>query len=148
MRLVSVLRPEQMPQAAQELLGAAEAGHLEVARALLNAGVDKNWRDDWRNATALFYASSQGHLEIVRLLLDAGANPRLEEHSGYIPLGNYFFCLYKNQEGIKHIIFYEGSKGSTGGQTALMCAASQGHVEISRLLLGAGAETNLCGTLP
>ena len=58
---------------ANPLIVAAQRGHFEVARLLLEAGADKNaaMAD---GATALMLAALDGHLEVVRLLLEAGAD--------------------------------------------------------------------------
>ena len=53
------------------LMLAAEKGHLEVARLLLEAGADKNCcHDDGRNV--LMLAADAGRLEVLHLLLEAG----------------------------------------------------------------------------
>jgi bla regulator protein blaR1 len=54
------------------LTGAAEKGHLDAVRLLLDRGADPNlWP---RLKTPLIYAAEAGHVEIVSLLLDRGAN--------------------------------------------------------------------------
>jgi len=54
------------------LMYAAEYGHPEIIRLLLNAGADMKPRDR-DNETALIIAQRRGRDEIVRLLREAGA---------------------------------------------------------------------------
>ena len=58
---------------ATALILAAQSGHVEVVRLLLEAGADKDVADD-DGATALMEAAYRGHVEVVRLLLEAGAD--------------------------------------------------------------------------
>ena len=53
---------------------AAESGHLEVVRLLLQAGANKDSTNRRTGATALMVAANSGQLEVVRLLLDARAD--------------------------------------------------------------------------
>ena len=120
------LQPDQMVEAADELVDfAAETGHVQAARALLQAGADTNSFNSLC-MTALTRASYKGHIEIVRVLLEADADMNLR------PRGWCLFCM---------ACVFEGS-------TALMLACSAGHVEIARLLLEARADYTLqdsCG---
>ena len=60
---------------------ASQAGHLGVARLLLESGADKDSvRNDGRSA--LMVASQKGHLEVVRLLLESGADSNLALNGG------------------------------------------------------------------
>ncbi|MFZ1991292.1 MAG: ankyrin repeat domain-containing protein [Alphaproteobacteria bacterium] len=54
---------------------AAEHGHLDCMRFLLDRGFAIDKRDKLDNASALHWAAQAGQLEAVRLLLDRGANP-------------------------------------------------------------------------
>ena len=58
--LSSSLRPEQVPQAAEELVAAARRGDVEVVDALLDAGADTDWQDGDTNQTALSQACASG----------------------------------------------------------------------------------------
>lgn len=49
---------------------AAENGHIDTVRVLINAGAAINADDVY----ALFWAARHGHVEVVRLLLSAGAD--------------------------------------------------------------------------
>lgn len=55
------------------LMFAAEAGHAECVKLLLDAGVDIERRTA-TGCTALMYAAMDGRAECIRLLLDAGAD--------------------------------------------------------------------------
>ena len=63
---------------------AAENGHTEVARVLLNSGFEANGRCD--SFTPLHYAATRPHGNMVRLLLEAGANPNAVNEFGDTPL--------------------------------------------------------------
>lgn len=92
---------------------AAQFGHYEVIRLLLDKGVDPNLKDergriplsiaagwdrnrleehldinsgDYHERTSLSYAAQFGHYEVICLLLDKGANPDLSDEQGRTPL--------------------------------------------------------------
>src|SRR5262245_38513952 len=56
------------------LHGAAQRGHREVVRLLLEHGADPNAREPGDHTYPLHWAAAQGQVEIVRALLDAGAD--------------------------------------------------------------------------
>lgn len=53
------------------LFWAANDGHVECVRILINAGCTVNAKDE-NGKTALYYAAWEGHMDCVQLLLDAG----------------------------------------------------------------------------
>ncbi|OBZ86897.1 Ankyrin repeat protein nuc-2 [Choanephora cucurbitarum] len=53
------------------LFWAANDGHVECVRILINAGCKVNAKDE-NGKTALYYAAWEGHMDCVQLLLDAG----------------------------------------------------------------------------
>ncbi|CAI7593470.1 unnamed protein product [Penicillium bialowiezense] len=77
--VLSILMSHEEPiddsQYEKALGAAAEKGHVETVRLLLERGVDPNYRDqnDEEFNTPLFKAAGKGHEKIVRLLLDHGA---------------------------------------------------------------------------
>lgn len=56
------------------LHAAAQRGHVDAVRLLLEHGADPNARDAGDNAYALHFAAGYGHLETVRALLDGGGD--------------------------------------------------------------------------
>ena len=121
--LLSTLSRTQMPQAKREFLEyAASAGPVEVGRALLAAGVDKNMQHESTGLTALSLASFKGHIEIVRLLLDAGAHKDSQDRLGQTAL------MHASRKGHVEIVrlLLKGALWNSqdrDGETALMHAS-------------------------
>ncbi|OLP73222.1 Cortactin-binding protein 2, partial [Symbiodinium microadriaticum] len=67
------------------LFVAAEHGHLQVIRLVLEANADKDKADE-NGATPLYIAAQNGQLEVVRLLLEANVDKDKAKHSGATPL--------------------------------------------------------------
>lgn len=72
-------------KAEDQIVYAAENGHVEKVKELLDAGIDPNVQDRYGN-TPLAIATDYGRIEIVRVLLEAGADPNLQDRSGYTPI--------------------------------------------------------------
>ena len=100
---------------------AAKHGHADVVKALLEEGDNPN-RRDIRGHTAMHMAILNGRIDIhssevvVRLLLEAGANP----NEMCRPMTDRRYAV-----------------------PALSLAAMEGHGDIARALLNAGADPNL-----
>ena len=136
--LLSALSTEQMPQAENEFLEyAADTGHVEVGRALLALGVNKNSQNK-SGVTALMRAARGGHVGIVRLLLDARAEMNLQDRSGQTALMHA--CSQGHVETVRLLLVagFDKHVQHRSLATALLRASSAGHVEIVHLLMGAG----------
>ena len=57
-----------MNSGATPLYVAAQNGHLDIVKALLEAGADRNQAMN-SGATPLFIAAEKGHLDVVEMLL-------------------------------------------------------------------------------
>jgi ankyrin repeat protein len=68
------------------LLFAARQGHIETARALLDAGVDVNRAKEGDLTSPLLMATINGHYDLAKLLLEKGANPNQTALNGVAPL--------------------------------------------------------------
>ena len=125
----------------EEFLEAAEEGHVEVVRMLLEAGADKDL-EDIDSKTALIYASDKGHGQVVRLLLAAGARD-LADGFGYTAL---FRASWGGHVEVVRLLLEAGAnKDLTGdlGDTALSNASWFGHAGVVRMLLEFGANKDL-----
>ena len=82
---------------------AASRGHIEVARALLQAGANAR-KSNNNGQTPLHLATMKGHLEIVRALLEAGAGAdvRKSDESGMHPI--YSACVRKDLEMFRALV--------------------------------------------
>ena len=131
------------------LLFATEAGNVEMARLLVEAGADKDLPGQF-GYTALMLAAETGHEEMARLLLEAGADIDSREKFGYLMLRTYCPDVLPDSDAIlnKQLIFFfchlaAAARHISMGATALMLAAAKGYVDIVRLLLEGGAGKDL-----
>jgi ankyrin repeat protein len=123
------------------LMYAAQNGHLETAKLLIDKGADVNAKD--YGMTALMYAAQNGHLEIANLLIDEGADVNAQERDeGMTAL----MCAAQNGHlKTAKLLIYKGADVNAqddDGMTALMYAAQNGHLEIAKLLIDKGADVN------
>jgi ankyrin repeat protein len=65
---------------------AARQGYLDVAAALLDAGVDVNQVTGGDHTSALLVASINGRFDLAKLLLERGADPNIQAQNGVTPL--------------------------------------------------------------
>lgn len=132
---------------------AARAGSVQVVRYLISAGADLNARTPV-NETPLMLAayfregegdssSAERHDEALRILVEAGAQIENEPHN-YTPLA---YAAYNNRQRALRYLIERGARLDADAQnrviyinTPLMMAAIQGHREIVRTLLRAGAD--------
>jgi ankyrin repeat protein len=100
--------------AMQDFPSVAGSGNLELARAMLDAGLNPDWTQFKGHPTALMQAARAGELAVVDLLLDRGAkvNQRTE-------------------------------KGLTALHMSLFKPSARVHTPVVKRLLAAGADPNL-----
>lgn len=130
---------------------AARAGSIDTLRYLISAGADLNASTPV-NETPLMLAayfrddgnvSTDRHDAAVRLLVEAGAS--LENvPNNYTPLA---YAAYNNRQRALRFLIERGARldadargGTAYVNTPLMMAAIQGHRDVVRLLLVAGAD--------
>ncbi len=132
---------------------AARDGSVQVVRYLIAAGADINARTSVNETPlmlAAYFREGEGHLaadrhdEVLRILAEAGAY--LENHPHhYTPLS---YAAYNNRQRALHFLLERGARVDADAHnqviyinTPLMMAAIQGHREIVRMLLRAGADS-------
>eukprot|EP00439_Symbiodinium_sp_Y106_P073248 s74_g13.t1 len=123
------------------LLEAAEGGHLEVTRLLLEAKADKDKAfDDDGGYTALLAAAQAGHLEVARLLLEANADMDKAMQGGATPL---HIAAETGQVEVARFLLESNAdkdKATQDGATPLNIAAETGQLEVARLMLEYNAD--------
>ena len=132
----------ELEETCQVFRVACRCGNLEAAQMLLQAGAQKDMRDE-KLMTALMDAAFKGHTEIVQLLLQAGANKDLQDHFGWTALMEA--ARNGRMEIAQLLLQADADKDMQDrrGSTALMKTAFQGYTDIAQLLLQAGAEKDL-----
>ena len=117
---------------------AANNGHLDVVRLLLEARTDKDAALQ-NGATALHIASERGHLDVARLLLEAGADKVAVMQDGATAL--HMAAQHGRLDVVRLLLKAGANKvaAMNDGATALHLAAQNCHVDVVRLLLEADA---------
>jgi ankyrin repeat protein len=121
---------------AELLFIAAQGGHAEVVKRLLDAGVNPN-QAMIDGATPLFIAAQGGQVEVVKLLL---ADPRILPNQAWIDGATPFFIAAQggHVEVVKLLLADPRilpKQAMADGTTSLHTAALKGQVEIAKILL-------------
>jgi|ERR1700722_5044190 len=119
------------------LIWASRRGHIRVVKGLLEVGATVNVLDGW-DRSSLMHASALGHEDVVECLIVHGADLNLSSHGETaLTQAVRFNCL-----GALNIIFRHGATVDRQYWWTIILAASEGHVEIARLLLEKGVNAN------
>jgi ankyrin repeat protein len=136
------------------LILAVQKGHADVAKALVDAGANLDYRGNV-GKTALYEAVERGRRNLVRLLLEHKADPDITSMAGISPLmqaaqmGNHYIVADLIDSGADVNIIEKPELGyvqetvGTTGMTALLFAARNGQEAVVDLLLKAGAEASI-----
>ncbi|KAK6627845.1 hypothetical protein RUM44_010324 [Polyplax serrata] len=127
--------------ASTPLMEAAQEGHLELVRYLLeyyHANVNAQTQT---GDTALTYACENGHTEVATLLLMYGAELEHESEGGRTPLMKA--CRAGHQQTVQFLISKNADVNKTttnNDHTPLSLAAAGGHIGVVELLLAHHAD--------
>ncbi len=110
------------------LLYAARQGYLDVATALLDAGVPVNQRKGGDEMSALLVATVNGQFDLAGMLLDRGASPTLTAENGVAPLYAAINLMWAPRAGYPQPRAHVNQKLT--------------HLDLMKRLLDAGADPN------
>ena len=138
--------PAEFMQGFPVLCIAAQLGHVNVMRVLLEAGASLEATRSQTGANALLMAAHNGHVECAEALLKGGANPEATNNNGFTAL------LKAAQNGHASCVEALLKRGANPeatepkwGATSLIQAAFAGQPESIRALLQGGAKLEATG---
>ena len=129
------------------LMLAAASGKTDALQVLLDRGAEVNAKDVTNEQNALMFAAALGRSDVVRLLAVKGAELDETTKVTEIVKREYRYRLRQQQADPNRRLRNIRVEGATslptmGGTTALQFATREGHMDVVRALLEAGAEVN------
>lgn len=120
------------------VIWASRNGHLQTVDLLLQGGVDVNCTDSEGN-TALMFASLNGHYAIISRLLGKGAQINAVNKFGISALTQ---ASKMGHTDCVRLLLNQGAHANTYFriETALIWACQNGHLNVVKLLVEAGAQ--------
>jgi ankyrin repeat protein len=115
---------------ATALAYAADKGHVEVVRLLLERGADANVKDTFYGEVPIGWACTKGHTEVIKLLLDKGARGIDRVLLSGVSLGN---------AAMVKVALDKGGAIPESLTMALVRSEKEGKAEIAEMLKKAGA---------
>ncbi|EDP46450.1 ankyrin repeat domain-containing protein [Rickettsiella grylli] len=122
---------------------ACKHGNFEIAKLLIQHGVDVNLEGNGDDGTALDLACSNGHVEIAKLLIQNGANINAMNRYGGTSLS---FASSENHTEIIKLLIDSGADinlPDDRGVTVLYSTCSKDQTEVATLLTNKGAKVNI-----
>ncbi|KAJ7586315.1 ankyrin repeat-containing domain protein [Mycena floridula] len=113
------------------LRDAAQAGHLETVKFILEQGADVNLEGGIERC-ALASAARKCNIEVMEYLLNQGANPNAHDHILY-------WAVIGGLEAVQ-LLIDKGAYLQAQGQSALETASRQGNLDIAKLLIETGVN--------
>ncbi|KAJ7589318.1 Pfs, NACHT and ankyrin domain protein [Mycena floridula] len=125
------------------LICAAEKGHIDIVKLLLEKNADSNICDKDQH-TPLSYAAPWGHIDIVKLLLEKNADPNICDKDQRTPLS---YAAEKGHIDIVKLLLEKNADPNICDEEQRMPlshAAQQDHIAIVKLLLEKNVDPNIC----
>ena len=130
------------PDGTTALHWAAYHGDTEAAELLLGAGADPGTANDY-GATAVSLAARNGSATMLKVLLESGADPNQANPTGETVL---MTAALTGRTAAVDLLLNAGAdpgaRETSHGQSALMWAVSEGHLETARTLIDHGADVH------
>jgi cell wall assembly regulator SMI1/ankyrin repeat protein len=126
------------------LNNAAEGGHPEVVRILLDAGAEINRPEPRFGKTPLLGAAWAGHAEVVKMLIAAGADVHARDEKRFTALMEAVGDRKKSNLEMVRALIAAGADVNAAGKvaTVLMHASRDGSPEMVLALIAAGADVH------
>jgi hypothetical protein len=124
------------------LISACFHDHAKMVAMLLNAGADKDAKDE-KGFTALLVAAENGHAKCIKLLLNAGADKNATNNENSTAL--MMAAVHGHIQCIKCLL-KAGCDVNTlnkHGGSALFAAVLENHVDCTRTLVRYGADISI-----
>lgn len=124
------------------LMWAAQRGHLEVVKFLVQLGANPNAVDTDRQEPVLMWATKKGHKEVVEFLIVSGSDVNQGDQFKETPLMDA--ARYGHKALCELLLNKRARVNDTdvNGESALMWAAANGHAEVVKYLISYGADIN------
>lgn len=140
-----------LPTGETVLMLATKTGIPEAIEVLLDSGAAVDATDEQYQQTALMLAARENHTAVAQLLLRRGADVNAQTRIGpkpeFLPACRFRKGSSCGSEGIgvsrKGLPDRGEFAGAPGGMTPLLYAARDGHAEVARILLDAGAKIEM-----
>src|SRR6185436_4496465 len=120
------------------LMMAARTGKTSAVSVLIESGANVNAKESWGGTTPLMWAVSENHPDAVKALISAGADVSMR--SNYVAAANG--RGFEGRTPVSNRTDGKPEEFASGWLTPLMLAAREGHVDVARALLDAGADIN------
>ncbi|TYZ67262.1 hypothetical protein PybrP1_001469 [[Pythium] brassicae (nom. inval.)] len=124
------------------LFEATRRGRFQIARWLVDRGVDVQFACPTNGMTPLFAAASFGNTELAAVFLDRGAPVDARTHKGQTPL---FVAALLGYLDMTRFLIERGAHVNaltTESETPLFAAAGWGHLDVVRELVQRGAAVD------
>jgi len=100
-----LLRNREFEPYETALIAAAENGHLDIVKMLVEAGADLEIQNTYTSETALYKAVKNKHRQVIDYLLEQGADPNVEDSPDGTTI--MILAILQNDLGlIKHLAKY------------------------------------------
>ena len=126
---------------------AAEQGHCDVVKLLLDKGAYPNIIDEKFGRTPLHFAAKDNLMDVAKVLIDNGADPNLKD--GYLEMTPlHLAVIYFHEHMVKTLLDRgaDPNKRCANGETPLYLAAILGSDHIFKVLFDGGTNLEEAGT--